>query len=72
MSSGVTIQHFSASALRRFSVPLPPLSEQRLIVAKVNELLSICENLERVMIEKTKLAAAYAGSIASTSDLKSK
>lgn len=45
MSAGVTIQHFSASALRRFAVPLPPLSEQKQIVEKVDALINLCGQL---------------------------
>src|SRR5262249_23304146 len=33
-------------ALRNFLVPLPPVGEQRRIVAKVDELMDLCERLE--------------------------
>ncbi len=32
--------------LRQFPILLPPLAEQRRIVAKVNELMAICDQLE--------------------------
>jgi type I restriction enzyme S subunit len=67
MSSGVTIQHFSATALRRFAVPLPPLSEQKLIVEKVNQLMKFCDELERGMYEIMDFAEKYARSVVSAS-----
>jgi type I restriction enzyme S subunit len=36
----------SASNLRGVSIPLPPLAEQHRIVAKVDELMSLCDQLE--------------------------
>jgi type I restriction enzyme S subunit len=67
MSSGVTIQHFSASALRRFAIPLPPLSEQKLIVEKVNQLMEFCDELEREILEATRIAEKFARSVVSES-----
>ena len=51
MSSGVTIQHFSATAIRKLACPLPPVEEQQRIVVKVDELMALCDELEA---EKTK------------------
>jgi type I restriction enzyme, S subunit len=67
MSSGVTIQHFSASALRRFAIPLPPLSEQKLIVEKVNQLMKFCDELERGMLKRADCAEKYARAVVSAS-----
>jgi type I restriction enzyme S subunit len=47
LSSGVTIQHFSASSIRKLAIPLPPLAEQKRIVAKVDELMALCDQLEQ-------------------------
>jgi len=63
MSSGVTIQHFSASAIRRFAVPLPPKSEQLLIVKNVNMLLSLCDQLEQNLDQVSSLAGSFASSV---------
>jgi len=67
MSSGVTIQHFSASALRRFAIPLPPLSEQKLIVERVNNLMRFCDELEHEILQSTRIAEKYARSVVSES-----
>ena len=42
---GIGIQGLSSGALHNIWVPLPPLAEQKRIVAKVNELMQYCEEL---------------------------
>ena len=43
---GIAIQGLSANALHSLIVPLPPLAEQKRIVAKLEELLPLCERLK--------------------------
>ncbi len=50
--TGMGIQHFTGKELKRFVIPLPPLAEQHRIVAKVDELMALCDQL------KTKLNTA--------------
>lgn len=52
-SKGVTIKHFTKTALHSICFPLPPLSEQQRIVAKVEELLALVATIET---NKTDLA----------------
>ena len=41
-----TIKNVSLKAIRMFPIPLPPLAEQKRIVAKLQELLPLCEKLK--------------------------
>lgn len=44
--TGVGIPHFTGKALASLVFPLPPLAEQYRIVAKVDELMAVCDQLE--------------------------
>lgn len=45
-ATGIAQKTVSLSGLRKIIVPLPPLEEQRRIVAKVSELMTLCDTLE--------------------------
>jgi len=45
-SSQTTVKHLSAKQANGVELPLPPLAEQRRIVAKVDELMALCDQLE--------------------------
>ena len=44
--TGTTFKHFTGTALRSYVFPLPPLAEQHRIVAKVDVLMALCDQLE--------------------------
>lgn len=60
--NGTARPNLSSANLRLFEVPLPPLAEQRRIIAKVDELMALCDRLDaaRAQREATRdrLAAA--------------
>ncbi len=43
---GAAILHFGPTHLRGMIVPVPPFAEQRRIVAKVDELMALCDQLK--------------------------
>lgn len=43
---GMTVQHLRVGGVETLIIPLPPLAEQHRIVAKVDELMALCDGLE--------------------------
>jgi type I restriction enzyme S subunit len=49
-ATGLTAKGIKAAKLKPLPIPIPPLGEQRRIVAKVDELLALCERLEASLV----------------------
>ncbi|EHU4943684.1 TPA: restriction endonuclease subunit S [Vibrio parahaemolyticus] len=45
--TGAAIKHFGPTHLKKMLVPMPPVKEQHRIVAKVDELMALCDQLEQ-------------------------
>jgi type I restriction enzyme, S subunit len=50
--TGVGIKHLTGRGLASFRFPCPPLAEQQRIVAKVDELMALCDRLETAQAER--------------------
>ena len=53
-ATGTTFKEISKSKLKELIIPLPPLNEQKRIVAKIEELFSLLESTKEIL-EKTKI-----------------
>ncbi|MDA0253755.1 MAG: restriction endonuclease subunit S [Planctomycetota bacterium] len=51
-TSQTTVKHLSAKQMNGVRIPLPPLAEQHRIVAKVDELMAVCDRLEAAQAER--------------------
>jgi type I restriction enzyme S subunit len=49
---GVGLQHITKGKLENLPLPLPPFAEQHRIVAKVDELMALCDRLEAAQAER--------------------
>jgi restriction endonuclease S subunit len=57
------IANISLGRLRPFVLTLPPLSEQQVIVAKVDELMALCDQLESELKVRSEVAEKFARSV---------
>ena len=66
---GATREALTKGMIERFEIPLPPLAEQKRIVAKVDELMALCDRLEAQQKEReTRHAALARASLARFAD----
>lgn len=69
---GVALTHFNTQSVAELPVPVPPMGEQKRIVAKAQRLISLVDSLEADLIEglrkasalrSSTLASAFSGSL---------
>lgn len=49
---GSTVKHLRVGDVEKLEIPFPPLSEQRRIVAKIDQLMARCDELEKLRTER--------------------
>lgn len=54
--TGATIQHFTGRSLVRYRIRLAPIAEQRRAIAKVDQLMALCDDLEARQAKKRETA----------------
>ena len=57
---GATREALTKAMIEQFAIPLPPLAEQKRIVAKVDELMALCDRLEAQQQEREEQASKLA------------
>ena len=53
-TSLTTVKHLSAKQVNGIEIPLPPLAEQDRIVAKVDDLMTLCHRLQKVQTRRER------------------
>jgi len=62
--TGATIKHFAGDKLTAYVIPLPPVKEQNRIVAKVDELMALCDRLKADIAESRTLSSKLSATVA--------
>jgi type I restriction enzyme S subunit len=60
---GVGLQHVTKGKLDNLAIVLPPLREQQRIVARVDELMALCDRLEARLTATREKSAHLAASV---------
>ena len=60
IATGIAQKTVPLAGLRKIAIPFPPLAEQKRIVAKVDELMALCDRLEAKQQEREMRHAALA------------
>lgn len=62
-SMGTGQPNVNATALKGLLFPMPPLSEQRRIVSKINEMMALCDNLKAQLNDVQTIQVQFADAI---------
>jgi type I restriction enzyme S subunit len=60
---GATVQHLRVGGVETLLVPVPPLTEQKRIVAKVDQLMQLCDSLGQHIKDSTEKKSAILNSV---------
>jgi type I restriction enzyme, S subunit len=62
-ATGMTATGIKAAKVKLIPVPVPSVEEQKRIVAKVDQLIALCDHLETSIRDKSEIAERYANAI---------
>lgn len=62
LGSGTTFKEVSGSVMESVVLPLPPLSEQRVVVERIEQLMDLCDDLEQQQAARTEGRSALTAS----------
>jgi type I restriction enzyme S subunit len=60
---GMALTHFNTKSVANLPIPLPPLAEQHRIVAKVDALMALCDQLEAQLKERAGMQGKFADAV---------
>lgn len=61
--TGTTVESIEFPKLQQYPIPLPPIGEQRRIIAKIDKLMTLCDELEGIIQQSQEITASFANSI---------
>jgi type I restriction enzyme S subunit len=59
----IGVPDLGMGTIRMFLIPLPPLAEQKRIVARVDSLMAICDRLEGLLVQRESTAEKLVGAV---------
>jgi type I restriction enzyme, S subunit len=63
---GMAREGLSKKVLEQFEIPMPPVAEQRRIIARVAKLMRLCDEIERQLSDASRLAQRLSAAAVST------
>ncbi len=73
VAAGAVVSNLNADKVRGLVIPLPPLNEQKRIVDKINQLMALCDELEKLKEQKeTKKLTVHKSAVNQLLDSKDK
>lgn len=62
-ATGMTATGIKASKLKEIPIPIPPLAEQKRIVAKIDQLMALCDTLDKQISSATEKQSAILNAV---------
>jgi type I restriction enzyme, S subunit len=63
LTGGTASPHLNVGDVRKFAVPMPPVAEQKRLVARVERLMKLCDDLEAKLRSADATAARFGAAV---------